>query len=181
MVLLTPSNLSVGRKFVNPHDIVLFPLWIQRMPSDLDDIEVPDVPLSPSDFEDSVTNRQHRSIALLPSCYGPYGLLLRSIKRTFRTTEISYRLHEAVDQPVDLVRAAITDNAATDTVIVRTSTMANFLGPTVDFTRNGSSCMTSQHECHFPRPGLGLCRTSNDRFRHPLRRPRSNTVISCRD
>ena len=53
MVTLMPSSLSVGRKFVNPHDIVLFPLWIQRgMPSDLNDIEVPDVPMSPSDFED---------------------------------------------------------------------------------------------------------------------------------
>ena len=118
--------------FVNPHDIVLFPLWIQRgMPSDLNDIEVPDVPLSPSDFEDL----RHKPAAQVayraayPSCYGPYGLVAPVYQKNLQDyRNLYYRLHEAVDQPVDLVRAAITDNAATDTVIVRTSDHGELLG-----------------------------------------------------
>jgi arylsulfatase A-like enzyme len=39
--------------FVNPHDIVLFPVWMLRgMPAALDGITVPPVPIAPSAFED---------------------------------------------------------------------------------------------------------------------------------
>ena len=62
--------------FVNPHDIVLFPLWMRRgLPDRLDGIEVPPVPFSPTDFEDLCTKpaAQVAYRAAYPSCYGPPG------------------------------------------------------------------------------------------------------------
>ena len=77
--------------FVNPHDIVLFPLWIQRgMPGDLNDIEVPDVPMSPSDFED-LRHKPAAQVAYrapIPRATDRTVSLLRSTKRTFRNIEI---------------------------------------------------------------------------------------------
>jgi len=87
--------------------------------------------MSPSDFEDL----RHKPAAQVayrasyPSCYGPYGLVAPVYQKNLQEyRNLYYRLHEAVDQPVDLVRTTITDNAATDTVIVRTSDHGELLG-----------------------------------------------------
>ena len=87
--------------------------------------------MSPSDFEDL----RHKPAAQVayrasyPSCYGPYGLVAPVYQKNLQEyRNLYYRLQEAVDQPVDLVRTAITDNAATDTVIVRTSDHGELLG-----------------------------------------------------
>ena len=118
--------------FVNPHDIVLFPLWMRRgMPDALDGIDVPEVPMSPSDFED-LRNKPAAHIAYraaYPSCYGPYGAVAPVYQKNLQQyRNLYYQLHAAVDGPIDLVRRAITDNVTNDTVIVRTSDHGELLG-----------------------------------------------------
>ncbi len=121
--------------FVNPHDIVLFPLWMRRgMPDDLATVVVPDVPFSPSDFEDLRTKpAAHIAYrAAYPSCYGPAG----AIESLYRDNNQRYRnlyhqLHAAVDGPIDRVRRAVSDGTADlggDAVIVRTADHGELLG-----------------------------------------------------
>jgi len=118
--------------FVNPHDIVLFPLWARRgIPNELDGVEIPDVPMSPSDFEDL----RHKPAAHIayraayPSCYGPYSAVAPVYQKNLQQyRNLYYQLHAMVDEPIDRVRKAITGNATTDTVIVRTSDHGELLG-----------------------------------------------------
>ena len=121
--------------FVNPHDIVLFPLWVNRgMPSELDGVEVPDVPMSPSDFEDLRTKpAAHVAYrAAYPSCYGPAGPVAAVYRDNHqRYRDLYYQLHATVDGPIDRVRRAVTEGVAAgggDAVIVKTADHGELLG-----------------------------------------------------
>jgi arylsulfatase A-like enzyme/putative intracellular protease/amidase len=121
--------------FVNPHDIVLFPLWItQGMPTQLDGIRVPSVPMSPSDLEDL----RHKPAAHVayraayPSCYGPAGPISALYQTNHqRYRDLYYQLHATVDGPLDRVRRAVTEGVAAsggDAVILRTADHGELLG-----------------------------------------------------
>jgi len=121
--------------FVNPHDIVLFPLWMRRgMPDELDGVNVPDVPFSPSDCEDLRTKpAAHVAYrAAYPSCYGPAAMVApvyQDHHQEYRN--LYYRLHATVDGPLDRVRRAVTggvDATNGDAVIVRTADHGELLG-----------------------------------------------------
>ena len=121
--------------FVNPHDIVLFPLWMRRgMPAELDGVTVPAVPMSPSDFEDLRTKpAAHVAYrAAYPSCYGPAAAvapLYQQHHEQYR--RLYHQLHATVDGPLDLVRQAVTDgvrDTGGDAVIVRTADHGELLG-----------------------------------------------------
>jgi arylsulfatase A-like enzyme/putative intracellular protease/amidase len=121
--------------FVNPHDIVLFPLWMRRgMPAELDGVEVPEVPMSPSDFEDL----RHKPAAHVayraayPSCYGPAAAVTPIYQENHqRYRDLYYQLHATVDGPLDRVRRAVTDGVEAsggDAVIVKTADHGELLG-----------------------------------------------------
>ncbi|MCB0968743.1 MAG: sulfatase-like hydrolase/transferase, partial [Ilumatobacter sp.] len=118
--------------FVNPHDIVLFPLWKQRgMPDELAAIEVPPVPPARSATEDLRTKpAAHVAYrAAYPSCYGPPGpvaKLYRDHAQEYR--DLYYKLHAAVDAPLDRVRRAVTDHTTGDALLVRTADHGDLLG-----------------------------------------------------
>ncbi len=121
--------------FVNPHDIVLFPLWMGRgMPAELAAVHVPDVPFSPSDFEDLRTKpAAHVAYrAAYPSCYGPAGAVAPVYQEHHqRYRNLYYQLHATVDGPLDRVRRAVTggvENTGGDAVIVRTADHGELLG-----------------------------------------------------
>ena len=130
---LRPFLLVVS--FVNPHDIVLFPLWMNRgMPEALDGIRVPSVPMAPSAFEDL----RHKPAAQVayreayPSCYGPAAAVAPIYSKNHQLyRDLYHRLHMAVDGPLERVRAAVTAGATAqghDTVLVRTSDHGELLG-----------------------------------------------------
>ena len=128
---LRPFLLVVS--FVNPHDIVLFPVWVNRgMPEALDGITVPPVPMAPSAFEDL----RHKPAAQIAyreaylSCYGPAGMVASVYSKNHQLyRDLYHRLHAAVDGPLDRVRRAVTEGAGgTDTVLVRTSDHGELLG-----------------------------------------------------
>jgi arylsulfatase A-like enzyme/putative intracellular protease/amidase len=121
--------------FVNPHDIVLFPLWMRRgMPDQLDGVRVPPVPMSPSDLEDL----RHKPAAHVayraayPSCYGPAGAVAPLYQEHHqRYRDLYYQLHATVDGPLDRVRRAVTDGTDDtngDALIVRTADHGELLG-----------------------------------------------------
>ena len=121
--------------FVNPHDIVLFPLWMDRgMPAQLDTVQVPDVPMSPTDLEDLRTKPalQVAYRAAYPTCYGPAAGVEPLYSRQHQTyRNLYYQLHDTVDGPLNQVRRAVCDGAAatnSDTVIVRTADHGELLG-----------------------------------------------------
>ena len=128
---LTPFLLVAS--FVNPHDIVLFPMWAARgapldTPSPLDP---PPVAASPTDDEDLATKpaAQIAYRASYPTGYG-FGVaverLYRNNAQQYRNTY--YRLHAEVDGPLDRVRRAVTDGGSDSAVIVRTSDHGDLLG-----------------------------------------------------
>jgi len=121
--------------FVNPHDIVLFPLWMRRgMPAELAGVDVPEVPMSPSDLEDL----RHKPAAHVayraayPSCYGPAGAVAPLYQEHHqRYRDLYYQLHATVDGPLDRVRRAVTDGvdaSGGDAVIVKTADHGELLG-----------------------------------------------------
>ncbi|MFV0316692.1 MAG: sulfatase-like hydrolase/transferase [Microthrixaceae bacterium] len=125
----------VVASFVNPHDIVLFPLWIrQGLPPQLDGVVVPSVPMSPSDLEDL----RHKPAAQIayrasyPTCYGPAAAiepLYRKHHQRYR--DLYYQLHATVDTPIDRVRRAVSDGTEAtggDAVMVRTADHGELLG-----------------------------------------------------
>jgi arylsulfatase A-like enzyme/putative intracellular protease/amidase len=129
-----PPFLLVA-SFVNPHDIVLFPLWMRRgMPDQLDGVQVPPIPMSPSDMEDL----RHKPAAHVayraayPSCYGPAGAVAPIYQEHHqRYRDLYYQLHATVDGPLDRVRRAVTDQTADiggSAVIVRTADHGELLG-----------------------------------------------------
>ena len=119
--------------FVNPHDIVLFPLWANRgspleSPSPLDP---PFIPASPTDDEDLSTKplAQRAYRAAYPTAYGPAAFVAPVYANNAQQyRDLSYRLHAEVDAPIDRVRRAVTDGGSDDAVIVRTSDHGELLG-----------------------------------------------------
>ncbi|MEQ9162725.1 MAG: sulfatase-like hydrolase/transferase, partial [Ilumatobacter fluminis] len=118
--------------FVNPHDIVLFPLWMRRgMPDELASIEVPTVPPAPSATEDLRTKpAAHVAYrAAYPSCYGPPGAVAGLYRRHAQEyRDLYYQLHAAVDGPLDQVRRAVTEHTTGEAVLVKTADHGDLLG-----------------------------------------------------
>ena len=119
--------------FVNPHDIVLFPLWINRGEPlvDAPHREPPPVGPSPTDAEDlsSKPAAQAAYRAAYPSMYGPaaaVAALYADNEQRYR--DLYYRLHAEVDGPVDRVRQTVTDGGSSHAVVVRTSDHGELLG-----------------------------------------------------
>lgn len=127
---LRPFLLVVS--FVNPHDIVLFPLWLRRgIPDQLERFGVPAVPAPPSADEDLSTkpaaHLAYRWAYL--SCYGPAAAVDQAYRdNAQRYRDLYYQLHAAVDASIDRVRRAVTDGATTETLIVRTADHGELLG-----------------------------------------------------
>ena len=119
--------------FVNPHDIVLFPAWVQRgMPFEKQvELDPPSIPPSPTDDEDLATKpaAQVAYRASYPTGYGPAAVVARTyMKNAQKYRDLYYRLHAEVDGPTDRVRQAVTDGGSEHAVIVRTSDHGELLG-----------------------------------------------------
>ncbi len=119
--------------FVNPHDIVLFPLWAARgtpleSPSPLD----PPPVAAPPTADEDLSTKPAAQIAYrtsYPTAYG-FGAV---VERAYRTNaqqyrDLYYRLHAEVDAPLDRVRRAVTDGGSEHAVILRTSDHGDLLG-----------------------------------------------------
>ncbi len=119
--------------FVNPHDIVLFPLWARRgspltTPSPLDP---PPIPAPPTADEDLAAKpaAQIAYRAAYPSGYGPAAAVARLYdKKAQDYRDLYYRLHAEVDGPIDRVRRTVTDAGSEHAVIVRTSDHGDLVG-----------------------------------------------------
>ncbi|MGB8407196.1 MAG: sulfatase-like hydrolase/transferase [Mycobacterium sp.] len=118
--------------FVNPHDIVLFPAWINRNPlSASGALDPPPVPAAPTATEDLRT-KPAAQIAFREAYYSGYGPA-RVVGRTYRRNaqqyrDLYYRLHAEVDGPLDRVRRAVTEGGSENAVLVRTSDHGDLLG-----------------------------------------------------
>jgi arylsulfatase A-like enzyme len=116
--------------FVNPHDIVLFPLWSRRNPLQPSPLDPPAVPAAPTADED-LSTKPAAQIAYREAYYSGYGPA-PAIDRTYnrnaqRYRDLYYRLHAEVDAPLDRVRRAVTDGSD-NAVLVRTSDHGDLLG-----------------------------------------------------
>ncbi|BBZ33007.1 sulfatase-like hydrolase/transferase [Mycolicibacterium confluentis] len=118
--------------FVNPHDIVLFPAWVRRMPlTPSPELDPPHVPEAPTAAED-LRGKPAAQIAFREAYYSGYGPA-PVIERTYRSKaqqyrDFYYRLHAEVDGPLDRVRRAVTDGGSENAVLVRTSDHGDLLG-----------------------------------------------------
>jgi arylsulfatase A-like enzyme len=125
--------------FVNPHDIVFFPAWINNpdtSPVSNDPWGTPPVAASPSADEDLSTKPGIHSAYRdnYPTGYGPaeiVGSLYNDNADDYRRTYL--RLHADVDGPIDVVRTTVTEAAANGaapggTVLVRSSDHGEMLG-----------------------------------------------------
>jgi arylsulfatase A-like enzyme/putative intracellular protease/amidase len=126
---LRPFLLVVS--FVNPHDIVLFPIWQRRNPLADSPLAPPDIPESPTDRED-LRSKPAAQVAYRSSYYTGYGPA-PAVERIYRNNaqayrNLYYRLHAEVDASIDRVRRAVTDGGSIDAVIVRTSDHGELLG-----------------------------------------------------
>ncbi|MEP9364939.1 sulfatase-like hydrolase/transferase [Nocardioides sp. CN2-186] len=116
--------------FVNPHDIVLFPKWVRRMPIGPGPLDPPHVTEAPTANED-LSLKPAAQIAYresYPSAYGPpsaIGRIYRAKAQAYR--DLYYRLHAEVEGPLDRVRRAVTAGS-TEAVLVRTSDHGDLLG-----------------------------------------------------
>ncbi len=117
--------------FVNPHDIVLWPLYARRgNPLSPTLAPPPPVPPSPTDDEDLRSKPAVHS-AYRDAYYSAYGPT-RIVKKAYLGRAAEYRstyhrLHHDVDGPIDRVRTAVTDNAA-DAVLVFSADHGDLLG-----------------------------------------------------
>ncbi len=119
--------------FVNPHDIVLFPLWVRTKPlGDLPSpLDPPPVPEAPTEHEDLAAKpaAQIAYRAAYPSGYGPPAVVARAYSRNAQAyRDLYHRLHAEVDGAVDRVRQAVTEGTTGDAVLVRTSDHGELLG-----------------------------------------------------
>ncbi len=117
--------------FVNPHDIVLFPAWLRRSPVQPSPLDPPHVPAAPTADED-LSNKPAAQIAFREAYYSGYGpapFIERMYGRNGqRYRDLYYRLHAEVDEPIDRVRRAVTDQGSDNAVLVRTSDHGELLG-----------------------------------------------------
>ncbi|BAX93444.1 sulfatase-like hydrolase/transferase [Mycobacterium shigaense] len=117
--------------FVNPHDIVLFPLWSLRGPIKPSPVDPPPVPAAPTAGED-LSTKPAAQIAFREAYYSGYGPA-PAIGRTYdrnaqRYRDLYYRLHAEVDGPIDRVRRAVTESGSDNAVLVRTADHGDLLG-----------------------------------------------------
>ena len=117
--------------FVNPHDIVLFPVWVRASPLDGSDLDPPHVPAAPTADED-LADKPAAQVAYREAYYSGYGpapaveAIYRRNAQQYR--DLYYRLHAEVDGPLDRVRRAVTDGGSADAVLVRSSDHGDLLG-----------------------------------------------------
>ncbi len=117
--------------FVNPHDIVLFPVWARRSPVKPSPTDPPPVPPAPTAEED-LSTKPAAQIAFREAYYSGYGPA-PAISRTYERNEqryrdLYYRLHAEVDGPIDRVRRAVTEGGSDNAVLVRTADHGDLLG-----------------------------------------------------
>ncbi|WP_395696321.1 sulfatase-like hydrolase/transferase [Nocardioides sp.] len=116
--------------FVNPHDIVLFPAWVRRMPIKPGPLDPPHV-TEPPTYNEDLALKPAAQIAYreaYPSGYGPATAINRIYRRNAqRYRDLYYRLHAEADAPLDRVRRAVTAGSA-EAVLVRTSDHGDLLG-----------------------------------------------------
>lgn len=116
--------------FVNPHDIVLFPVWAPRNPVKPSPLDPPHVPAAPTADED-LSTKPAAQIAYREaygSGYGPapaIDWMYHHHAQDYR--DFYYRLHAEVDEPIDRVRRAVTDGGS-NAVLVRTADHGDLLG-----------------------------------------------------
>ncbi len=118
--------------FVNPHDIVLWPLVARgRMPLTPSLAPPPVISASPTDSED-LSTKPATQIAYRDAYYSGYGpapIVRRAYEKNAEAyRELYYRLHHDVDGPIDRVRKAVTDDGSDDAVIVLSSDHGDMLG-----------------------------------------------------
>jgi arylsulfatase A-like enzyme len=115
--------------FVNPHDIVLFPLWVRNDPFVGRHDEAPDVPPPPTAGEDLSTKPAAQAAFrdAYPTGYAPLPTDVYDT-RSDEYRRLYYRLHAEVDASIDAVRRAVTDGAAAETVMVLSADHGELLG-----------------------------------------------------
>ncbi|MGE2689113.1 sulfatase-like hydrolase/transferase [Mycolicibacterium pulveris] len=117
--------------FVNPHDIVLFPLWSRNNPLYPSPLDPPSIPQAPTADED-LSSKPAAQIAYRESYYSGYGIA-PAVERMYTKNaqsyrDLYYRLHAEVDTPIDRVRRAVTQGGSQNAVLVRTSDHGDLLG-----------------------------------------------------
>jgi arylsulfatase A-like enzyme len=117
--------------FVNPHDIVLFPLWSRRSPLQPSPLDPPAVPPAPTADED-LSTKPAAQIAFREAYYSAYGPA-PAVNRIYdrgaqRYRDLYYRLHAEVDGPIDRVRRTVTEGGSDNAVLVRTADHGELLG-----------------------------------------------------
>jgi arylsulfatase A-like enzyme len=114
--------------FVNPHDIVLFPLWARNDPFGDAHDDVPDVPPPPTAGEDLATKpRAQRAYReAYPTGYAPLPADVYD-ERAAEYRRLYHRLHAQVDGAIDVVRRAVTAGSD-DAVLVLTADHGDLLG-----------------------------------------------------
>ncbi|HZI43758.1 MAG TPA: sulfatase-like hydrolase/transferase [Ilumatobacter sp.] len=119
----------VVASFVNPHDIVLFPLWSRNDPFGDAHGDVPEVPPSPTADEDLTAKpRAQRAYrAAYPTGYAPLPTDVYE-ERAAEYRRLYYRLHAEVDGAIDAVRRAVTNSCSDDAVLVLTADHGELLG-----------------------------------------------------
>lgn len=117
--------------FVNPHDIVLYPVWRRRNPLEPSPLDPPHVPEPPTAGEDLRT-KPAAQIAYRDAYYTGYGLA-PGMRRLYTKgdqlyRDLYYRLHAEGDGPLDRVRRAVTDGGSADAVLVLSADHGDLLG-----------------------------------------------------
>ena len=117
--------------FVNPHDIVLWPLWARKGPPFEARPDDPPPIDAPPTIDESLIDKPAAQIAYrdsYPSAYGPAPLGRRAYRRGEEYRRLYYRLHLEGDGPIDRVRRAVTDGGSTEAVLVLSSDHGDLLG-----------------------------------------------------
>lgn len=115
--------------FVNPHDIVLFPLWSRNDPFGDAHSDTPDGPEPPTAGEDLATKpRAQRAFrAAYPTGYAPLPTDVYE-DRAAEYRRLYYRLHAEVDGAVDAVRRAVTDDGSEEALLLLSADHGELLG-----------------------------------------------------
>lgn len=117
--------------FVNPHDIVLYPVWRRRNPLEPSPLDPPHVPAPPTADED-LRDKPAAQVAYRDAYYSGYGLApgMRRLytKGDQQYRDLYYRLHAEVDGPVDRVRRTVTEGGSTEAVLLFSADHGDLLG-----------------------------------------------------